>query len=185
MDRKEVQEMIPDKRLAYYGNPGFLQMPVDVKEYQAALQRAMQAIAIPVVYGLEIGLGWGASATQFLHTFPEAKLFSQDLNDWLPARKELETRYPHRFQYLTAKDSAMWAQNIVEWLYIDAGHTYEEVLHDIYYYISRLKPGGVLCFDDYDNAECPGVRKAVDEFFKRQPLATAGGPTGIVYWIKP
>lgn len=175
----------PDKRLAYYGNPGFLQIPVDLRAYQRALRRAMLAAQIPVRCGLEIGLGWGASAVQFLRSFPGAKLVAHDINDWLPAREQLEKLYPGRFHYLPITDLGPIAENLVEWLYIDAGHTYEEVKHDIAFYLKALKPGGILCFDDYDNKECPGVRQAVDEFAKDgKRLVFVGGPTGIVYWVK-
>jgi len=172
--------------LPYHGNPNFLQMPVNVDEYRFALRQAMLKVRAPVRYGLEIGLGWGASALTFLTEFKEAKLFSQDLNDWLPARKKLEEMFPHRFQYINVADSSMWAHDIVEWLYIDGGHEENEVHRDIQFYLPRLKSGGVLCFDDYENPTCPGVKKAVDIFAKiHGPVTLVGGPTGIVYWIKP
>lgn len=33
----------------------------------------------------------------------------------------------------------------------------------------RMVPGGVIIFDDYGYATCPGERQAVDEFFKDKP----------------
>lgn len=174
--------------LPYHGDPSFLHMPahVNVGAYQKALRTAMNAVTIPMVYGIEIGLGWGASAVAFLENFPEAKLFSHDVNDWLPARAELEKRYPHRFRYLHAGDSSMWAENICQWLYIDGDHSKEGVLYDIQQYLPRLCKGGVLCFDDYREPSCPEVRIALDEWSGKNniPLMEVGGPTGIVYWVK-
>ena len=172
--------------LPYHGNPNFLQMPVNTVQYQAALVRAMRAIKVPVVHGIEIGLGWGASAQAFLENFPEAKLFSHDVNDWLPAKKVLEEKYPHRFKYMNAGDSAMWANNMCQWLYIDGDHTKEGVLRDIEAYFPRLCPGGVLCFDDYYEPSCPEVKEALNEWMTKTniPLTEAGGPTGVMYWVK-
>lgn len=172
--------------LPYHGDPNYLHTPMPLDAYRAAVRIAMQAVRIPVRYGLEIGLGWGASALTFLETFPEAKLFSADVNGWLPARKELEAKFPHRFQFVAPFDQGLWAKDIVQWLYIDGGHAYEEVKTDIEQYYPRLMKGGVLCFDDYDNLECPDVRKAVDEFAAKNEikLINAGGPTGIVYYVK-
>ncbi len=36
------------------------------------------------------------------------------------------------------------------------------------YFYQRLVPGGVMIFDDYGFGTCPGVRQAVDEFFKHR-----------------
>lgn len=33
----------------------------------------------------------------------------------------------------------------------------------------RLVPGGIVVFDDYGPASCPGARRAVDEFFRDRP----------------
>lgn len=36
------------------------------------------------------------------------------------------------------------------------------------YFYRQLVPGGVIIFDDYGFGTCPGVRQAVDEFFKER-----------------
>ena len=172
--------------LPYHGDPEFLHMPVPVIQYQAALRVAMKALKIPLICGIEIGLGWGASAAAFLDFFKEGKLFSHDVNDWLPAKAVLEEKYPHRFKYMHAGDASMWANDICQWLYIDGDHSKDGVLRDIQQYLPRLCLGGVLCFDDYHEPSCPEVKIALDEWcFKNDvKLIEAGGPTGIVYWIK-
>lgn len=48
-------------------------------------------------------------------------------------------------------------------IYIDAGHEYDAVYLDIKLYWNVLKEGGYMILDDYN---WPGVRKAIDEFFK-------------------
>ncbi len=55
----------------------------------------------------------------------------------------------------------------VDLLFIDAGHTYNEVKGDIERYAPLMRPGGVICGHDYANPEHPGVKQAVDELFGR------------------
>jgi predicted O-methyltransferase YrrM len=51
--------------------------------------------------------------------------------------------------------------------YIDGDHTYEGVLKDLEVWYPLIKKGKVLCGDDYD---WPGVRKAIQEFFKNKNI---------------
>ena len=61
-------------------------------------------------------------------------------------------------------------------LFVDAGHLYDEVKRDIENYLPKMKEGGVIAFHDYDS---PGVRKAVDETFdKVEPM----GPSSA--WVQ-
>lgn len=53
-------------------------------------------------------------------------------------------------------------------IYIDGDHTAVSVLNDAELAWPRLKSGGIMLFDDYDNAGYPGVRPAVDEFIERR-----------------
>jgi predicted O-methyltransferase YrrM len=51
----------------------------------------------------------------------------------------------------------------VDFVFIDAGHTYEAVKADVAAWYPIVKPGGILAGHDYSNPEFPGVRRAVDE----------------------
>jgi predicted O-methyltransferase YrrM len=53
---------------------------------------------------------------------------------------------------------------LVDFVYIDANHTYESVKRDIELALSILKPNGIIAGHDYYN-EFTGVIKAVDEIF--------------------
>lgn len=46
---------------------------------------------------------------------------------------------------------------------------YESVCDTLAFVYPRLSAGGVVVFDDYGFASCPGARKAVDEFFADRP----------------
>jgi hypothetical protein len=60
----------------------------------------------------------------------------------------------------------------VDLVFIDAAHTYEEVIQDLGW-ARHLKPGGLLCGHDYD--VFPGVTRAVDEI-------GADGTSGAIWW---
>jgi len=46
------------------------------------------------------------------------------------------------------------------------------------FFYPRMQPGGVLLFDDYGYASCPGARAAVDEFFADKPEVPVAIATG-------
>lgn len=67
-----------------------------------------------------------------------------------------------------------------ELIYIDASHTYDDVLADCFNYWKLLKDGGIMFGDDYTNTVFE-VRKAVDDF-----ATTIGKKVEIYdkwYWI--
>ena len=52
----------------------------------------------------------------------------------------------------------------VDFVFIDAEHTYEAVLADIKAWVPKLSPSAIIAGHDYDN-NWPGVKKAVQEMF--------------------
>ena len=68
---------------------------------------------------------------------------------------------------MTSEDAAREPASPIRLLFIDGLHTYEAVQRDIADWVPRLIPGGLVVFDDYDNA-APGVgvRMAVDELLR-------------------
>lgn len=67
-----------------------------------------------------------------------------------------------------------FADQSVDFVYIDASHEYEDVKDDIQAWLPKVKPGGLLAGDDY--YIYPGVKKAVDELL---PNAAKKG----IYWM--
>ena len=67
------------------------------------------------------------------------------------------------------KDSLASAHDIedgsLDFVFLDADHTYEAVKADIAAWVHKVKPGGLLCGHDYENDDFPawGVKQAVDE----------------------
>jgi predicted O-methyltransferase YrrM len=63
----------------------------------------------------------------------------------------------------TCAAARAWTQPI-DYLYIDADHTYDGVRADLELWAPFVKPGGLLLGDDYGHHLFPGVRQAWDEF---------------------
>jgi predicted O-methyltransferase YrrM len=64
----------------------------------------------------------------------------------------------------TTLDVAKHWNQPLDYLYIDAGHYYEEVRDDLHAWWPHVKVGGLVCGDDYDLPGWPGVAQAWDEF---------------------
>lgn len=68
-----------------------------------------------------------------------------------------------------AAAAALPAQSM-DWVYIDADHSYEGVKADLEAYYGLVKPGGLIAGDDYGHEGAwfqDGVKRAVDEFAER------------------
>lgn len=50
-------------------------------------------------------------------------------------------------------------------VYLDAGHSYKDVMSDIALWLPHVMPGGILAGHDYGVEFLPGVKRAVDEVF--------------------
>lgn len=61
----------------------------------------------------------------------------------------------------------LFADNSIDFLFIDAEHTYEGVSADIDLWLPKVREGGVIAGHDYD---WDGVRKAVNEKFDHQSI---------------
>ena len=53
----------------------------------------------------------------------------------------------------------------LDFLFIDGAHDYESVKADLCAWGPKMKRGGLIGGDDYNERGFPGVRRAVDEFF--------------------
>jgi hypothetical protein len=71
----------------------------------------------------------------------------------------------------TIKDTShnaanQFQNNSIDFIMIDAGHSYEDVKDDIHFWYNKVKPGGIISGDDY--GVFTGVNQAADEFFYDQ-----------------
>lgn len=65
--------------------------------------------------------------------------------------------------------SVQFQDQYFDWIYVDGDHRYEGVMQDLEMYLPKLKRGGLVAGDDYDNPGWwnSGVQKAVDEILSR------------------
>lgn len=127
--------------------------------------------------GLEIGSFEGASAVWLMDHAPNLKLTCVDI--FGPAFDDITGEYEKRFERNVAEygkrirklkgNSADVLKklkgNKYDLIYIDGSHTYEDALLDAQLAYPLLKKGGIMIFDDYNNADF-GVKQAVDEFLE-------------------
>ncbi len=141
--------------------------------------------------GAEIGVKEGRFTSHMLGQFPRLTMYAVDR--WAPKdvvldRKGYEDYQDWDFAGIRAEfdrvtapfgsrcvplvmDSSAAAAEIedgsLDFVFIDAEHTYEGVYQDIAEWRPKLRPGGLLSGHDYNGKRFPGVRRAVDEVFDR------------------
>jgi hypothetical protein len=61
----------------------------------------------------------------------------------------------------------LFADWSLDWVHLDARHDYASVKADIGAWLPKIRKGGWLSGDDYDEQKWPEVVKAVDELLPR------------------
>jgi len=72
----------------------------------------------------------------------------------------------------------------LDFVFLDAGHDYDECSKDLEAYWPKIKDGGILAGHDWLNTNC-GVREAVKNFFGKLSLGVATStPSSICWYVK-
>ena len=58
----------------------------------------------------------------------------------------------------------------IDYVFLDGGHEYTTVMNDLSCCIEVINQNGTVLCDDYDLSYAPGVKKAIDEFVKKNDL---------------
>jgi hypothetical protein len=99
-----------------------------------------------------------------MYTRPQAKF---DM-EYAMALKATEFARDRRtvLRYESQEAAKQVPDHSLDFVFIDADHSYEGCRDDITAWLPKLKPGGWLCGHDYDRPAYPleGVKRAVDEF---------------------
>lgn len=122
--------------------------------------------------GVEVGVFRGEFSNQILSTWPGILIGVDCYNNgtefnilWDAIRNNIEYVGDCRYRILVCMShiGAGYVKSELDFVFIDAGHTFPEVAQDIQVWWPKIKHGGILCGHDYDERE-PGVKTAVDEF---------------------
>ena len=116
--------------------------------------------------GVEVGVKEGWNALQILQDFT-GHLYLVDIwenTDDFDHCKELLKDYSDRVTYIRTNSieaSELFRDNDLDFVYIDADHSYQAVKADFKAYYPKVRPGGIISGHDY-SLKFPGVKHFVD-----------------------
>lgn len=127
--------------------------------------------------GAEVGTGSGKMGVELLKKCLNLHLYqiawfpdSGEVHSSPVAKKEWEEKVRQPFyERITVieKPSVVAAKEVpdqtMDFVFIDAGHSYATVVEDILAWFKKVKVGGLLCGHDYGHPNHPGVKQAVDD----------------------
>ena len=124
----------------------------------------------------EIGTDKGDFAREILSRAEPARLHVIDIDYSRFDKTLLADARVKKHQGLSHQVIAGFPDNHFDWIYIDADHSYDGVLRDAKASAAKLKPGGLMIFNDFAHIDPElgryGVQRAVVDFAleKRWPL---------------
>lgn len=147
--------------------------------------------------GAEVGVANGANISRILQNCPQLTMYAVDRWEKVVHDPEKDGEYgpgcelwdpikgwnrfkraiaPHKDRVIILRGDSVEMANEIEdgtldFVFIDANHTYNGVKRDIIAWIPKLRSGGVVCGHDYDRPKHPGVRQAVTELFSHHETA--------------
>jgi hypothetical protein len=131
--------------------------------------------------GAEVGTGRGNTGQHLLRTCPGLHLVQvvyypgdcviHSLPQKLVWDQRVGTPFKKRITVIE-KPSLQAAEQVkdasLDFVFIDADHSYEACLSDINAWLPKVRPGGLLCGHDFMQPDFPGVEQAVREYFGKE-----------------
>jgi predicted O-methyltransferase YrrM len=140
--------------------------------------------------GAEIGVQQGFNAKRILDSGWEGSLVCVD--NWVRPKElfEAKQRLSHfRTSFIqgdSAKSAELFANESLDFVYIDAGHDYEEVKLDFLAWFPKVRVGGIVSGHDYAPAshknDCDGVRVFIEEYMAANPEVEMNFTTDDFYY---
>jgi glycosyltransferase involved in cell wall biosynthesis len=152
--------------------------------------------------GAEIGVAFGGHSERILEK-TKVKLFCidpyQHIDGYVDAMNLPQPEFNRLFNFTkkrlsiygkrcvmvrkTSEEAVKVIKNVLDFVYIDADHSYEGVKRDLISWFPKIKDGGVLSGHDYNHPNFPGVKQAIDEFFTRFNWEIHTNQNG-VWWVE-
>ena len=142
--------------------------------------------------GVEVGVARGRFGIRLLQLMPKLKYFGVDVWRTYPGYVDIRSpRYMRRmYEDAMSKFAAFpkraeiirqfsmdavkrFAENSIDFVYIDAGHDYKSVSEDIRAWHKIVRKGGIVAGHDYTNAyrsDVYRVKEAVNDWIKEQDI---------------
>jgi predicted O-methyltransferase YrrM len=144
--------------------------------------------------GAEIGVERGTTTRQLLTAFPGLHMIAVDAwaahepyEDW--PMEEIKREFLTCAESLPGRITIMNTSSVsaakkipdgsLDFVFIDAEHTYEAVIQDIAAWAPKVRDGGFVTGHDYSR-KCPGVRLAVDEIYPQASVDCISA----VWWVR-
>lgn len=152
--------------------------------------------------GAELGVAFGGHAESLLKVASVEKLYGVDPYLHIAAYEDpmnlpqdefdqvyefvMERLAPFGGRYAHQRKKSCEAVDDLpelDFIYVDADHSYEGVWRDLCGWYGKVRVGGIIGGHDYGHANFPGVKQAVDQFFRRFGLSIHQENEG-VWWIE-
>ncbi len=127
--------------------------------------------------GAEIGVQQGYHSVQMLESIPDCELLCVD--DWKiwwskreeqGARERLALHNATIVKALSIDASRDVPDGSLDFVYIDASHTFDNVMLDLIIWSPKVRKGGIVSGHDYDKPHRKGVIPAVDMYVKMHKI---------------
>jgi predicted O-methyltransferase YrrM len=138
--------------------------------------------------GAEVGTFRGEFAAVLLARVPLRKLYCVDLWNGCGMSNAYDgeavmtdcavrlAQFGNRSEMLRCDSVAgakLWKMRNLDFVYVDADHSYAAAKADILAWLPCVRPGGIIAGHDYSNRHGKGVKQAVDEIFGNGVYTTA------------
>jgi len=131
----------------------------------------LELIGVDVYRRMRYGGGYDAvSDEQFEETCRKARGYLVPTGRW-------------RLMRMTTSQAAKIFRGPVDFLFVDADHSYESAREDVRDWFKFVRPGGIVAGHDYGQPMWPGVQQAVDEVLAEYKLKPTVG-LGTVWWVQ-
>ena len=123
-----------------------------------------QLSGVDGVVAVEVGAGYGVHASEFIDAFKFSSLTLVEIHSGgFEDMRKLSERFKFIKIVIGSSESAVkdFANESIDFIYIDADHSYDAVKKDIEMWFPKVKRGGYMAFHDYSE----DVKRAVDGFF--------------------